>query len=71
MHSQGVLAQRIISDDLTVERIAPNEETRLLLGNAIAKFSDEYWPDKVQHNDPTRFYSYPICTPLYKSVWRK
>jgi hypothetical protein len=71
MLRQYLLAQRILSDDLMVERIAPNEETRLLLGNAIAKFSDKHWTNKNKYPGPRSFYSYPRCTPLHVLITNK
>jgi hypothetical protein len=71
MVRQYLLANRILSDDLMVERIAPNQETRLLLGNAIAKFSDKHWPDKNKHHCPRAFYSYPRCDPLHVLIMNK
>jgi hypothetical protein len=45
MESQTELAPRFIADDYLAELVAPNEETRVLLGNAVARLSDKYWTD--------------------------
>jgi hypothetical protein len=39
LDSPSDIAQRLISDDLLVELVAPNEQTRLLLGGGVEKFS--------------------------------
>lgn len=38
---QSKLGCHLVSVDLCVERIAPNEDTRLLVAKAVAKFSEE------------------------------
>jgi hypothetical protein len=46
--NQEWLANVLVSDDVLIERIAPNEETKLLIGSVIARAGDQYlwsWSD--------------------------
>jgi hypothetical protein len=45
MQDQASLAHRFNADDYLAELVAPNEETRVLLGNAVARLSDKYWTE--------------------------
>jgi len=46
--NQDDIATRLLSDDFLTERIAPNEETKVLLGEAIARFGDKHWTDRSE-----------------------
>ncbi|KAH7090200.1 hypothetical protein FB567DRAFT_285525 [Paraphoma chrysanthemicola] len=46
---QLILTKMFVSDDVLIQKIAPNETIRVLLGSALAKTSDKYfmpWTDR-------------------------
>jgi hypothetical protein len=68
MRSQSCITTRLISDDILIERIAPNEETRLLLGNAMARFAEKYsWNLAIEQ--PSRsFWFRPYLDDVFELV---
>jgi len=65
MLHQDQLARRVVDDDMLVDRMAPNEQTRLLLGSAVARFGERYW--KNRNKEPWR----PWITPTVEEKLKK
>jgi hypothetical protein len=71
MWSQERIARRAISDDNLVRRIAPNEQTRLLLGSAIANFQDMYLRDQNMVQLSEVFYTSSTAMVVYDLIVRR
>jgi hypothetical protein len=71
MRSQAAIAERLLSDDKLAELIAPNEETRVLLGEAIARFGDKHLTDKKRPKIKRCLYANQVDVDLEKFVEEK
>jgi len=69
MLGQDDLARRVIDDDMIVDRMAPNEQTKLLLGSAVARFGEKYW--KNRSKKPCTDWFTPTAEKLKKVVAQK
>lgn len=68
MRNQAEIAKRLISDDYMTGLIAPNEETRALLDEAITKFGEKYWTNRSGARRDRGTYASPIDVELMEFV---
>ncbi|KAF2629579.1 hypothetical protein BU25DRAFT_456665 [Macroventuria anomochaeta] len=67
--SQHKLGAHLVAGDLYIERITPNEVTRLLIATAIAKFNEKHWKERPTTRIERRWWvDDAACIALAESV---
>lgn len=57
--SQDTIGRRVISDDFLVLKLSLNAGTKLLLDQAVTKFSDKHWHKRERQSKKFNFKCYP------------